>query len=289
MRIDSRIKRILRNADAHAQSSNIGKMFDDLRKLSLEEFAGMMLSPPEEFPNLTAALPSMASEDTQRHWTGSYGTQLLQQSIEFVRKLETAYRRHVGRDLNQAEVLDFGCGWGRLIRLLYRYTPPERLYAVDPWNESLEACHAARLYGNFELSHYIPRELPFGTTKFRLIYAYSVFTHLSPKTMQIAQQTLRSRVEDDGLLVVTIRPEEFWRYHGYWPEGYSAESMIEQHRARGVAFLPHIRPPVEGEITYGDTSISLAYMARQWTGWEVVESQPLVQDPVQLVTVLKPR
>jgi trans-aconitate methyltransferase len=37
--------------------------------------------------------------------------------------------------LSDARVLDYGCGRGRLTRLLYKYIPYSRLYALDPWDE----------------------------------------------------------------------------------------------------------------------------------------------------------
>jgi SAM-dependent methyltransferase len=287
--MDSKTASILREADDYAQRGEIAKMFLSLRDLDLKAFAYLMLSPPPEYSGLALTLPTMAPEETQRNWTGSHGELLLKQSIEFVQMMESGYLRHVGNKMQDVDVLDFGCGWGRLIRLLYRYTPPEKLYGVDPWEASLEFCRQSRLFGNFELSNYVPRELPFGSRKFSLIYAFSVFTHLSPKTTSITQETLRSRIAEDGLLVVTIRPEAYWNHQVYWPEGCTPEKMIDQHRSQGIAFIPHNRPPIEGEVTYGDTSMSPEYLRQNWKGWTIVESHPLIQDPMQVVTFLKPQ
>ena len=43
---------------------------------------------------------------------------------------------------------------------------------------------------------------------FDLIYAFSVFTHLSEKTAHIVLSTLRDHIADTGVLVLTIRPKE---------------------------------------------------------------------------------
>ena len=44
-----------------------------------------------------------------------------------------------------------------------------------------------------------------------MIYAYSVFTHLSEKTVRAAFDTLRGYIVRDGVLLITIRPKEYWR------------------------------------------------------------------------------
>jgi SAM-dependent methyltransferase len=225
----------------------------------------------------------------QMSWTGTHGERLLAQSLEFVRMMEAGYRKITGRALADTDILDFGCGWGRIMRLMLRYTPPSKLYGVDPWDESLELCRERNLPGQLALSDYVPRSLPFGEQKFDLIYAYSVFTHLSAKTAGIAQQTLLGRLNKDGVLVMTVRPEIYWRGHHYWPEGCTPESMMALHRANGIAYIPHIRPPIDGDITFGDTSIAQEYIRREWKGWKLVEAMPLAQDPMQHVLFLRPR
>lgn len=280
---------VLANADAFASSGQMDRMLEALRVLSLEQFGRLFLRPPTEYGHLAAALPRMASDDVQKSWTGTCGEHLLEQSVEFVRRLESGFRKHTGRELANANILDFGCGWGRLMRLMYRYTPPSRLYGVDPWEDSLAQCRVCGVLGNLALSDNIPRQLPFGDQKFDLIYAYSVFTHLSPKTAQIAQASLHQRLAQNGLLVITIRPESYWHAHGYWPEGYTVDGMIKLHRSDGVAYIPHIRPPTEGELTFGDISIDEDYIRRKWKGWQLVGSETSTIDPLQSVLLLKPK
>ena len=74
----------------------------------------------------------MPSDIIQTNWTGNHGTSLLSQTVAFVESLVTGYRELTGRSLETARVLDFGCGWGRIIRLLYKYVGYENIFAVDP-------------------------------------------------------------------------------------------------------------------------------------------------------------
>ncbi len=70
--------------------------------------------------------------------------------------------------------------------------------------------------------------------KFDLIYAYLVFTHLSPKSAGIAQ------LNKSGMMVMTARPEIYWRGHQSWPEGCNPESMMALLTAAGETQGPII-------------------------------------------------
>jgi SAM-dependent methyltransferase len=206
------------------------------------------------------------------------------QSVAFVRTLLAMHGRRGGPDAAALRVLDFGCGWGRLLRLLLKDVPAEGLHGVDPWQRSIDLCREHRIPCPLALSDYIPRSLPF-EGPFDLVYAFSVFTHLSESTARTALATLRSAVSGRGLLCLTIRPVEYWHHHG--PKGEPA--CIERHRDHGFAFLPHAnREPIEGEITYGDTSMTLDALARLAEGWTIAEVDWNPCDPLQVVVGLVP-
>jgi hypothetical protein len=136
----------------------------------------------------------------------------------------------------------------------------------------------------------MPRELPFDGQLFDLIYSYSVFTHLSPKTVDIAQATLRKRLAKNGLLVLTVRPSNYWEWaHGDWRQGQTPAEMVKRHNEDGIAYIPHFRPATEGELTYGDTTIAESYVTRNWKGWNLAGSQVLDSDALQIALFLKPR
>lgn len=279
---------VLKQAEEAAQN-DCGKALSILRGLSLDEFGTLLLDVPHEYPNLKNSLPRMAAEKVQRDWTGNVGQHLLIRSCHFVRTVESAFRKHLGRGLEDATVLDYGVGWGRLVRLMYRYTAPEKIYGVDSWSESIRHCREAGLLGNLALCDDVPRSLPFDGVSFDLVYACSVFTHLSEKTAMQVLDVMRSCIRPDGLLVISIRPCEHW--HAVPPSGTgpSNEEMVRRHTETGFAFIPHNRAPIDGDITYGDASISLDYMQKKWTAWEYLGYEQSLIDPNQLIVFLKPR
>lgn len=45
--------------------------------------------------------------------------------------------RVTGAGLENKKILDYGCGWGRLLRLMNYYSDPDRVCGVDAMQESL--------------------------------------------------------------------------------------------------------------------------------------------------------
>ena len=172
------------------------------------------------------------------------------------------------------------------LRLMYYFTDPNRFVGVDPWDRSIELCHLAGLGDNFRQSDYLPTSLPVGEQTFDFIYAFSVFTHLSERATRQALNTLHQYMSRDGVLIITIRPIE------YWNAGHSNDAnlpvLLDQHRNRGFAFLPHNRDTVDGDITYGDTSIAPQWLAAEFPNWQIVGLDRSLDDPYQIYAILRP-
>jgi SAM-dependent methyltransferase len=264
------------------------KLYLALQKMPLEDLGALFLEPLENYPSLDAALPRMPADEIQAAWTGSSGRALLDQSLSFIREMARFYQQHTGKSLQQSTILDYGCGWGRLIRLLYKFTLPENIYGCDAWEHSLQLCLDARVRANLKLCGEVPTSLPFVGVKFDLIYAFSVFTHLSKKTSQAVMRTLHQHIDPQGLLVITIRPIDYWRAHDQKQNRVDVERMENEHRSRGFAFTPHGRPPIDGDVTYGDTSISCEYIAEKWERWKMVGESLYPADPYQRIVFLTP-
>ena len=279
---------ILRVAESLAHNGDTEGMWSHLRQVSLEEFGEFFIGLPNpQYPSLSRALPAMASVEVQRNWTGNSGQLLLVQTLSFVRSVQRHFPQFTGRPLEGAKILDFGCGYGRISRLMYHFTPPANLYGVDPMEESIRLCRESRMPGNFFVSDYLPESLPFSENRFDLIFSFSVFTHLSLRATRTALGTLRRYIAPDGLLVITIRPEEYWRSTTLDPSAQrTADAVLADHRRDGFAFVPHRRGTVDGDVTYGDTSLSLAWLAREFPAWRIVGQDHNPADPLQILVFL---
>jgi SAM-dependent methyltransferase len=253
-------------------------------EIPLDTFGNLLLDVPAQYPNMKAFFPTMPPDDIQDKWNSRHGKVLLEASLAFIKTLVTGYSELREKDLKSSTVLDYGCGWGRLIRLLYKYVSYENLYGVDPWDTSIDLCKQYGIKANLAVCDYVPQELPF-EQKFDLIFAHSVFTHLSEKTAKTVLETLRKYVDDKGVLVITIRPKRFWSFH---QQGKFENDMYQMHEERGFAFHPHRRAPINGEITYGDTSISLGYIEENYRQWELDRLIIDRNNPYQTVLFLRP-
>lgn len=202
--------------------------------------------------------------------------------------MNCGFLRWTGQRLEGKTILDFGCGYGRFARIMYYYTDPDNYCGVDPWDLSIELCRKANLPGHLAVSEYLPTSLPVGTTKFDLIFAFSVFTHLSSRAAGLALRTLRNYISDTGLLVITIRPIDYWSLGHVLELIPDAARLVADHRKYGFAFHPHVRPAVEGDVTYGDTSMSLEFLRNHFNQWQVLQFDRSLDDPYQLVVFLRP-
>ncbi len=282
-------KQIVIESEAIASAGDSVAALRKLKTLPLESWGALLWEMPSlEFPSLSKMLPTMSSEEVQKKWTGQSGNALLQQSLPFVRYLKSVYQNDI-QDISQSNsrVLDYGCGYGRLSRLMLKYLNFEDLYGADPWPESIAEAHSAGFVKNYVLTEEVPFELPFELESFSLIWAFSVFTHLAPNVAQDSLRTLSRYLSKDGVLVITIRPIEIWDTRSNLEEQV-LKMLRESHENTGFAFLAHNRPPSSTHgITYGDTSMTLNYLQSITKDFKIVEVDRLSIDPCQIYVTLK--
>lgn len=260
--------------------------------IPLDIFGRIQIDRPKEYPNLMRWFAEMPASEVQLNWTGSHDHTLMTQSLSFMKTIVSSYHEITRKPLAQSSVLDFGCGWGRMLRLFTKYVPTDQLYGVDPWDQSIEICRKTNVKAHLLLSDYLPRTLPTPENqKFDFIFAFSVFTHLSENATKICASTLRNYLSDDGVIAITIRPEEYWNFRlKHIPGSVSnseARALIESHKAKGIAFAPHNREKIEGEITYGDTSMTLDYITDNFEGLEIDRVELNEIDLFQVIVFLR--
>ena len=151
--------------------------------------------------------------------------------------------------------LDFGSGYGRVIRFLVERVPRDRVVACDVVREGVDFCSAEfgvrALYSTADLTR-----LRLGA--FDFVYAVSVLSHLNERNSRALLRVLGESLVPDGILLVTT--------HGRWsvehPETYGEEYVVRAEEIRdeterhGMHFLPYL-------YTSGD-AYGMAWHTKEW-------------------------
>jgi SAM-dependent methyltransferase len=113
-----------------------------------------------------------------------------------------------GRDLAElAPILDFGCGCGRTLMWLTERFPNVRFAGTDIDREAIAWCRANYPDVEFHVNGPEP-PLDFPDGALGLVYAVSVFTHLSEEAQFRWLAELRRVLRPGGLLLATVHGED---------------------------------------------------------------------------------
>jgi 2-polyprenyl-3-methyl-5-hydroxy-6-metoxy-1,4-benzoquinol methylase len=104
-------------------------------------------------------------------------------------------------------ILDFGCGCGRVLRHLHSLDQT-RICGTDYNPHLIEWCRANLPFGHFQVNRLAP-PLNYIDAEFDLVYALSVFTHLT-ETLQFQWMNELSRlVKPGGYLMLSTHGERY--------------------------------------------------------------------------------
>ena len=116
-------------------------------------------------------LPGFPSPQVQANFTGRSGRPALEEAFEFYTLIKSSVPTLTG------PILDFGCGWGRILRFFLKDLDPKYVHGVDVEPSAIAECRDTKVPGDIQLiAPHGP--LPFSKDTFQIVYAYSVFTHL---------------------------------------------------------------------------------------------------------------
>jgi SAM-dependent methyltransferase len=188
-------------------------------------------------PFLRQHLPSLPSEPLQRSITTQAGASALAGGFHHYTLLKGLYEQHQQRPLAPSDrVLDFGCGWGRIIRFFLKDIDPDNLLGVDISDAAINACRDTNRWCRFDQTPVLPpSDLP--GTSFDLVYAYSVFSHLSEEAHLAWLKEFKRILKPGGLLLLTTLPRGFIEVAAVLAE-QDPESLQPWQRQAAAAFSP---------------------------------------------------
>jgi SAM-dependent methyltransferase len=162
----------------------------------------------EQCPFLADYLPSLPRDAFHSSISASSGHAGVEAGFETYKIIRRELRKH-GRRLEPSDaVLDFGCGWGRIIRYFTRDVRPENLWGIDVSDTAIEACQETNRWARFEQNRPLPPSR-FDDGTFDLIYAYSVFSHLSERSHLAWLEEFERILKPGGVFISTTLPRHF--------------------------------------------------------------------------------
>jgi SAM-dependent methyltransferase len=154
--------------------------------------------------------------------------------------------------------LDFGCGYGRVLRLLVARVRPDSVYAADVTREGVDFC--ASEFGVRPV--YLDRQpAALKLPEVDFLYAISIITHLTPQDARDTLNALGKTLKPGGIALFTTHGRRSLERIKRYGEHYVAlrGELAGRVQERGVAFVPY---PYALKDNYGMTWHSDAYVRR---------------------------
>jgi SAM-dependent methyltransferase len=141
--------------------------------------------------------------------------------------------QRVGKNLGDFhDILDFGCGCGRMARGMLQDAPHARIYGTDIDEQTIAWCQANLHPAQFTVNAPHPA-LQHQDATFDLIYSHSVFTHIDEESGLLWLQEFHRLLQPGGYAIFTVHGEHVWKN--------LPAPQIEQMKQHGFLFLePHL-------------------------------------------------
>jgi SAM-dependent methyltransferase len=185
------------------------------------------------------------------------------------------------------DVLDFGCGSGRLLRFFLMFLPEHRYKACEvnaaavDWLKTWPA--------DAKVMRPEP-PAPYPDQSFDAIYAWSIFTHYAEALHLGWLRDLKRMLRPGGLLLATVHNDALVGRYGSEPKlvarmkerGANYDEVVERYRHPGFSYWRSY--PEEARAngidpeTFGMAFISRDYIDREWT--KVMPVAEIVKDVV---------
>ncbi|EKS30297.1 glycoside hydrolase family 99-like domain-containing protein [Afipia felis] len=218
-------------------------------------------------------LPSFPEDSIQIESVGSAGETTVGEAFNFYSLIRDQAEKIERPIQSETKILDFGAGWGRMIRCFWRDADPSNIHGVDVSERYLTA---ARKTGIGNLRTISPTgTLPYPDHSFDIVYAYSVFTHLPKHVQDIWLPEIARVLRPGGLLVATVEPRRFYDFVKDLNDETKAKHVWYQMLSDALARVPDAEDqlektgflflPTNNIDTYGDTVMTPEYVEAKWT------------------------
>lgn len=141
------------------------------------------------------------SEDVQVITNGLKGEKTAQSALAIFKELAKNIEKFEVCD--NPQILDYGCGWGRITRLFATLSSDANIYGVDVDSRlisSAKQCVKTITFSEIQSMG----TLPFADNSFDLVFANSVFSHLSEKSAISTLSELVRILNTNGKIIISV-------------------------------------------------------------------------------------
>lgn len=222
------------------------------------------------------SMPTFPPAEVQIAMHGHANEVSVREAILFYQEV-VRHARAAGRRISpEHTLLDFGTGWGRMLRPFMRDIPGSNIYACEPDSERVVLARQCNPYVNFIQSSYSP-PLGLRSSTIDLIAAWSVFSHLSESAANEWILELTRILTPGGLMFITTQGTGFFdfceRLHAEkkqegslshpWHETLVAQFPDPAEARRRYDSGEFVWKGWQGQ-QYGEAAISLNYVRSHW-------------------------
>ena len=251
-----------------------------------EEWLKLLLLGQEGRPELRGVLPGFPEDGLQIESTGLAGPPALRQAFPIYRLFKGLFEQHGGRLSDCERVLDFGCGWGRILRFFLKDVDPGTLWGIDAREKMIDVCRQTIAGCHFERAGPWP-PAPLEDASVDFVYAFSVFSHLSEAMHAQWLEEFHRILKPGGLLIVSTRNRNFIEVC----DGFRAHPELAPHLAHLRGLFADTRGSLkafdDGQYCYdvvagnwwsGEACIPRGYVARHWARFTLLD---YIDDPAR--------
>jgi ubiquinone/menaquinone biosynthesis C-methylase UbiE len=247
--------------------------------------------------------PGFPPEELQRNFVGSANETTLHEAFAFFRHIQR-WRAKLGITFTStSKVLDFGTGWGRIIRYFLRDIEPRNLHGVDVDPDIVRIAADSGLPCQFSVVPALgPTEFPDET--FDVVLAYSVFSHLTEVAATGWIKELARITKPGGLFIATTEARHFIDFcaslagkdHEFsWHQLLSTAFPEPEEARRAYDAGEFVYAATGGgdhrdSSFYGDACVSKKYIVKHWCeDWKLLDFLDNKSRFWQVVFVMKRR
>lgn len=252
----------LRNAEGSLLMAELDSLtLENLPGFSDEEWFWMNTQGYREHAHLRELLSPLPDDQIQIRLTGVAGDQSLRHAFNQYQVIKELLQRSRLDLSGMKSILDFGCGYGRILRYFVKDSGHARLVGTDIDRELVRWSRTNNKFGEYHLNSAEP-PTDFGDGEFSMIFAFSVYSHLSERSHMAWKEEMSRILEKGGILVFTVwaHPAVTIEYHRpHFPDYPKLVSDYEQGRFCYSNLL------YGGSETYAEALVPRAYIQTSWS------------------------